>query len=183
MELKEILYDAIKEYGEQRILSDIAQGASSDTINIIMEYCLPSLKEIKGLEAEVNGTLAEVLLHYMLTVALIPSQRKISLDSTDIDIVVPNTKTLISTPKEAILVVFPKTRDAKVIKEQINRLQKIQPNLENIWIILDEDITVDTRVYLLKQGNHTFANIINDLINFSSNKKESKFKIFRISDS
>ena len=180
MEIKDILYQAIFDYQEKRILSDIAQGESPETISAIFNQCVPNLDKIGGNGAETRGALAEGLTHYMLTVSLIPSQRKTSLDAIDIDVAVPDVRTLFSSPKDAIVICFSKSEQAQLIIEQVDKLKKIQPKSENIWLVTDKPISVDVKVYSLDVNQFTFANIINDLISFVSNKKQSKLKIFKI---
>jgi len=180
MEIKDLLYQAISEYGEKRILSDIAQGESPETITTIFEHCIPKLDEIGKNNSEVRGGLAEGLTHYLLTIALIPSQRKTTIQSVDTDIVVPDAKTLSSSPGDVVVISFPKTNDAEKIKKHVDGLKKIQPNLKNIWLVIDEPVTTEAKFYTLDKNEFTFSNMINDLINFTANTKQSKLKIFRI---
>lgn len=180
LELKDILYQAISDYEEKRILSDIAQGESSHTISVIFSHCIPNLDKIGGSKPETRVALAEGLMHYMLTVALIPSQRKTSFDSIDIDVAVPDTKTLASSPEDVVIIYFPKTDKLQAIKEHVDKLRKIQPKSENIWLVTDKPVSTGAKTYALNSDQFTFANIINDLIGFSSNKKQSRLKIFRI---
>ena len=180
LELKDVLYDAISHYGEKRIFSDIVQGDSPDVINTIVEHCLTNLEKLEESKPEMRGALAEGLLHYLLTIALIPSQRKTSFESVDIDVAIPDTKTLSSSPQDVILISFPKTDNPELVKSQINKIKSIQPNTNNIWVVVDDNIKLDAKVYSIKKDGLAFANIINDLISFSSNKKQSKLKIFKI---
>jgi hypothetical protein len=179
LELSEIIYSAISDYGEQRILSDIVQGESPDVIKVIFEHCLENIEKNHPAAADACGTVAEGLLHYLLTVSMIPSQRKTSFQSVEIDIAVPDTRTLVTSPQDVIVISFPKTDDINNIKSQIENIKKIQPNLNNIWVVLEKTKEVGAKVYTLKEPM-TFSNIINDLISFSSNKKQSKLKIFKI---
>src|SRR5579863_4498629 len=141
---------------------------------------MPHLDKIGGNMPETRGALAEGLTHYMLTVALIPSQRKTTFGTIDIDVAVPDTKTLSSSPEDVVIICFSKTDQMQTIREQVDKLKKIQPKSENIWIVTDKPVSADAKVYSLDGDQFTFANIINDLISFSSNKKQSKLKIFRI---
>jgi len=179
LELSEIIYSAISDYGEQRILSDIVQGESPDVIKVIFEHCILNLEKNETVESDTCGAVAEGLLHYLLTVSMIPSQRKTLFQSVEIDIAVPDTRTLTASPQDVIIVSFPKTDNVESIKSQIEKIKKIQPNSNNIWVVLEKDIPVETRVYTLKD-TITFANIVNDLISFLSTKKQSKLKIFKI---
>lgn len=180
LEITDLLYQAISDYQEKRILSDIAQGGSSDVISAIFSHCVSNLDKIGGDMPETRGVLAEGLVHYMLTVALIPSQRKTTLGTIDIDIAIPDARTLSSSPEDAVIICFSKTDQIQTIREQVDKLKKIQPKSTNIWIVTDKPVSSDAKVYSLDENQFTFANIINDLISFSSSKKQSKLKIFRI---
>lgn len=179
MELGEILYGIISEYGEQRILSDIIQGESTEIIKSIFEQCISNLEKNNQVKQDTRVTVAEGLSHYLLTLAMIPSKRKTTFQSVEIDIAVPDTITLGTSPQDVIVISFPKTNDINVIKSQIENMKKVQPNQNNIWVVLDEDMKLGVKTYTLN-GTITFANMINDLISFTSGKKQSKLKIFKI---
>jgi hypothetical protein len=179
LELSEIMHNAISEYGEQRILSDIVQGESVDVIKSILEQCISNIEKIGEMKPDTYVTVSEGLMHYLLTIAMIPSKRKTTFQSVDIDIAVPDTMTLGTSPQDVIMISFPKTNDANAIKSQIENMKKIQPNMNNIWMVLEEDIPCSAKTYTLR-GHMTFTNIINDLISFTSSKKQSKLKIFKI---
>ncbi|MDE1829297.1 MAG: hypothetical protein KGI25_03135 [Thaumarchaeota archaeon] len=180
MEIKDLLYQAISDYQEKRILSDIAQGESTEAISTIFSHCLSNIDKVEGNREAALGTLAEGLTHYLLTVAMIPSQRKVSLQSVEIDVAIPDTRTLSASPDEAIVIYFPKTGKEQDIVENVNKLKKIQPKPDNIWLVVDKPIAVNAKVYTLDKEEFSFAKIINDLISFSAGKKQSKLKIFRI---
>jgi len=179
LELGEIMRNAISEYGEQRILSDIVQGESAEVIKHIFEQCMSNIEKTDGIKPDTRVTVSEGLMHYLLTITMIPSKRKTTFQSVDIDIAVPDTITLGTSPQDVVMISFPKTNDVNIIKSQIENMKKIQPNTNNIWMILEEDVQYGVKTYTL-QGSMTFANIINDLIGFTSNKKQSKLKIFKI---
>lgn len=179
LELSEILYSIISEYGEQRILSDIIQGESSDVIKSIFEQCISKIEKNGEIKPDTRVTIAEGLSHYLLTMAMIPSKRKTTFQSVEIDIAVPDTITLGTSPQDVVVISFPKTNDINVIKSQIESMKKVQPNPDNIWIVLEDDMKLGAKIYTLS-GAMTFANMVNDLIGFTSSKKQSKLKIFKI---
>jgi len=179
LELGEMIYSAISDYGEQRILSDIVQGESPDVIKVIFEHCLSNIEKIEPVKSDTLGSVAEGLLHYLLTVSMIPSQRKTLFQSVEIDIAIPDTRTLDVSPQDVIVVSFPKTDNIDNVQSQIEKIKKVQPNPNNIWLVLENNVPVRAKIYTLKESM-TFANIINDLISFLSNKKQSKLKIFKI---
>ena len=181
MDVKEILYNAINNYKEYRIVSDIAQGNSSEALNAICNECMPLLEKLEGNKSENLISFAESFIHYLLTVALIPSQRKTNHAGIEIDVVIPDVTTLTSSPQDAIIVTFPKTNDHQAIQKRVAELTKIQPHKDNIWFVLENTLPLEARVYVINQNEKThFTNIINGMISFLSNKKQSKLKLFRI---
>ena len=181
MDVKDILYNAIDNYKEYRIVSDIAQGNSSDTLNAICNECIPLLEKLEGNKSENLISLAESFIHYLLAVALIPSQRKIIHAGIEIDVVIPDVTTLASSPQDSIIITFPKTNDHKFLQNQVAELAKIQPHKDNLWVVLENALPLEARAYIINQNEKMrFTNIINDMIGFLSNKKQSKLKLFKI---
>jgi len=133
-----------------------------------------------GEKEEVIGVLATGLLHYLLTNALITSQRKIDFNGTDVDIVVPDIKTLEKDPKKTLLICIPKSSDVNAINEKIAQLEKIQPEKENIWLVLSESIQVKNKSFVLSKKNNTFSKIVFEIAKFSNVGGSNKFKILRI---
>ena len=65
--------------------------------------------------------------------------------------------------------------------KRVMELTKIQPHKENIWFVLDNELSLEVKTYKIDNtGKETFSNIINDIIWFTSNRKQSKLKIFKI---
>lgn len=180
MEIKEILYNSIDKHSRY-IVSDIAQGKSSEVIETIYEECKDQLEKLDGNKSEVLGTFAEGLVHYLLTTALIPSQRKITFNDVYVDILIPDIKILGTSPQDALIISFPKTNDISIIKNRLTEIIKIQPIKENTWFVLENEIGIGTRTYTINNKcDFPFSNIINDIIGFLTNKKQSKLKLFRI---
>ena len=180
MEIKEILYNSIDKH-DQYLVSDIAQGKSSEVIETICEECKDQLDKLDDNKSEILGTFAEGLIHYLLTTALIPSQRKITFNDVYVDIIIPDIKILGTSPRDALVISFPKTNDVLTIKNRLVEIAKIQPIKENIWLVLENEVDVGTRIYVISnKGEFLFSNIINDIIGFLTNKKQSKLKLFRI---
>lgn len=180
MDIKEILYNSIDNYSKY-IVSDIAQGKSSEVIETICKECKDQLDNIEGNKSEILGTFAEGLVHYLLTTALIPSQRKITFNDVYVDISIPDVKILGASPQDALIISFPKTNNVSTIKNRLTELTKIQSTKENIWFVLEDEIDIGIRVYSINnKGNFPFSNMVNDVIGFLTNKKQSKLKLFRI---
>ncbi|MGI0010619.1 MAG: hypothetical protein ACREAE_04380, partial [Nitrosopumilaceae archaeon] len=144
MEIKEVLYNSIDNHSEY-IVSDIVQGKSSEIIEIIYTECKDQLDKLEGNKSELLGTFAEGLVHYLLTTALIPSQRKITFNDIDVDVVIPDVKILSTSPQDALIISFPKTNDVSTIKNRLTEIIKIQPVKENIWFVLENGTEIGTR--------------------------------------
>ncbi len=120
------------------------------------------------------------MLHYLLTNALITSQRKIECEGIEIDIIVPDVKTLEKDPKKTLLICIPKSSYPKTINEKTSVLEKIQPEKENIWLVLSEDISTGKKSFVLSKDNNTFSKIIFEIAKFSNVGGSNKFKILRV---
>ena len=118
-------------------------------------------------------------MHYFLTLAIIPSQRKISQKDVEIDIVMPDLRTLLSNPKDSLIIVFPKSNNKDLIKKRILDLEKIHSVKENIWLVLDEDLEFKNKTYLIENGTNSLNKILDDIIEFYSSRKQSKLKIIK----
>ena len=177
--IKDIVYQFIDEYTEKKIQSELSKGKSQHILDSLISKCIEKIIRLEGNKEENIGKFAESTLHYFLTVLMISSQRKISLDDTDIDIVIPDLKTLKETPENALIIYFPKTTDQNKIQKQILKLSKIQPVNDNIWIVLSEKLQTNLRSYIINLKEKTFTNILENIREFEKTKKNSKFKIFR----
>jgi hypothetical protein len=175
--IKDYLFEYIE--NSKIIPSLIVEKKFDVIIEDITKNCYDKVVSM-GEKEEAVGILATGLLHYLLTNALITSQRKIDYDGVDIDIVVPDTKTLEKDAKQTLLVCIPKSKDINAINEKIARLEKIQPEKENIWLVLSEDIQVDKKSFVLSKENNTFSKIIFEIAKFSNVGGSNKFKILRI---
>ena len=126
------------------------------------------------------GVLATGILHYLLTNALLNSQRKVEYKGMELDIIVPDVKTLEKDSKMSLIICIPKSSDKQKIEEKISQLEKIQPSKENIWVVLSENIELDKKTFVLSKENSTFSKIIFEIAQFSNVGGANKFKILRI---
>jgi hypothetical protein len=126
------------------------------------------------------GIFATGLLHYLLTNALLPSQRKIKHQGIEIDIVIPDLKILKTDPMRTLIIYIPKTLDKQIIEQKLGNLQKIQPQKENIWLVLTQKLDFQYKTYVIEKKNLTFSKIIYDISQFVNVQGQNKFKILRI---
>ena len=175
--IKDYLFDYIKK--SDTISKLISEKKFDIIINEIVENCYDQIISMDKKEESV-GILATGILHYLLTNALLNSQRKVEHKGLELDIVIPDVKTLEKDAKMTLVILIPKSSDKKIINEKISQLSKIQPIKENIWAVLSDEIKTDCKSFVLSKKNNSFAKIIFDIAQFSNVGKSNKFKILRI---
>jgi hypothetical protein len=111
----------------------------------------------------VIGTLSEAVLHFMLTISTLPSVRKMRLNSElVIDVVIPNLRILKINPSRSIIVQF--IKEEKDLNK-VSKLHFIQPNSENICLVLRKPLTVAKyKTYSIFPDS--YSNIIVDIHSF-----------------
>jgi hypothetical protein len=167
IEKSEIIPNLIIEKKFDQIIEDVTTNFYDQIISM-------------GDKDESVGILATGLLHYLLTNALITSQRKIEYEGNEIDIIIPDVKTLEKDPKKTLLICIPKSSDPKIINEKINQLETVQPETDNIWIVLSENIQTEKKSFILEKENNSFSKIIFEIAKFSNVGGSNKFKILRV---
>ncbi|MDP8906275.1 MAG: hypothetical protein M3M88_02000, partial [Thermoproteota archaeon] len=95
MDIKEILYNEIDNVGKNHIRILLSNNVynSKTIIDSLFNKCSVLLNKDNLFEDEFT-LFAEALLHFVLTMSMIPAERKINVDGIDIDILVPNSKNL-----------------------------------------------------------------------------------------
>ena len=105
--IKDYLFDYIKK-SEEKIQKLIAEKKFAEIIDDVITNCYDKVITI-GTKEESVGVLATGLLHYLLTNALINSQRKVECQGIELDIIIPDIKTLENDPKKTLLICIPKS--------------------------------------------------------------------------
>ena len=175
--IKDLLFEYIEK--SNNIENLIREKKFDVIINEIIENCYDKIILMDKKE-EAVGILATGILHYILTNALLNSQRKVDYQGMELDIVIPDTRTLEKDAKMTLLILIPKSSDKKIIDEKISQLRKIQPTKDNIWVVLSEDISIDCKSFVLSKENDSFSKIIFEIAQFSNVSGSNKFKILRI---
>jgi hypothetical protein len=173
--VKEYLFNYIQN-SEEKFQQLFSQTKMDKIINDIVENCY----EITQDKEDNLGVLATGILHYMLTNAMLASQRKVQHQGIEVDIVIPDIKTLEKDPKKTLIILIPKTSDKKVIQEKLKELQKIQPENQNIWLVLARDLGCDNKTFVISKEGEDFSKIIFDIAQFVNVQGQNKFKILRI---
>jgi len=175
--IKDLVFDYIEK--SNNITNLIYEKKFDFIINEIIENCYDKII-LMGKKEEAVGILATGILHYLLTNALLNSQRKVDYQGVELDIVIPDIRTLEKDTKMTLLILIPKTSDVTIINKKIANLKKIQPVKENIWVVLSEDIPLDCKSFVLSKEKNTFSKIIFEIAQFSNVNGSNKFKILRI---
>jgi len=175
--VKEYLFSYI-EKSEKKFQDLFSQSKMDEIIDDILDNCYHKVALMNNKE-ESLGVLATGLLHYMLTNAMLTSQRKVKHQGVAIDIVIPDLKTLEKDPKMTLIICIPKTLDKNAIKEKLEQLQKIQPEKQNIWLVLTQDLGFD-KTFVIQKEKSSFSSIIYDIAQFVNVQGQNKFKILRV---
>ena len=176
--IKDFLFDYLKK-SEKRIQELISQSKFTEIIDDVLENCYDKVV-LMGEKEENLEILATGLLHYLLTNVVISSQRKIEHNGIQIDIIIPDLKTLQIDPKKTLIVCIPKTSDKNTIEQKLDQLQKIQPIKDNIWLVITKKMDFQNKTYVIEKKNSSFSKIIYDIAQFVNVQGQSKFKILRI---
>ncbi len=176
--VKEYLFDYLSK-SDERIQKLISNKKFSEITEEIIVNCYDKIITL-GERDESVGILATGMLHYLLTNALLNSQRKVEYQGIEIDIVIPDIKTLEKDPKKTLLIYISKSSNKEIIEERISQLEKIQPEKENIWVVLSENISINKKYFVLSKESNSFSKIIFEIAQFSNVHGTNKFKILRI---
>ena len=148
METTALLYSVIDEIGKEKIQSDVTYDIrlTRHYIEMIMDKCE---KRIEAADEETLGSLCEGLLHFMLTACTLPSTRKVQINNTDIDIIIPSLQTMKNFPNKSLLIQI--SKEVNGIKQaQINEIARFQPNNKNIWVISKRPLSIRYINYTIK---------------------------------
>jgi len=176
--VKEYLFSYIKK-SEKQFQKLFSQKKMDVIINDITKNCYQKVSLMNNKE-ESLGVFATGILHYMLTNAFLTSQRKIEHKGIEIDIIIPDLKTLEKDPKKTLIICIPKESNENSIKEKLNQIHKIQSEKQNIWFVLTRDIELKVKTYVIQKENSSFSKIIYDIANFVNVQGSNKFKILRV---
>jgi hypothetical protein len=190
VEIKEILYDEIDRIGKNHIRTLLTNDISNSRtiIDLILNNCSNLINKDSIYEDEFVS-LSEALLHFILTMSMIPAERKISIDDTPIDILVPNSKYLKMNNDNAIIIHFIKDKNEN-INETIAKLSSIQKNTNNIWIVsssssLLNNIDLDIHTFIVTPSLSiptAITTTINNNHQDSSSSSSSCRSIFHFSE-
>lgn len=153
--MKNELYSVLNDFGKENIQIEFQNNINSSIPKIkeILSKTIATIYEKKeNIDSDYNNfekslsILCEAFLHFLLTITSLPSQRKIMLNELEIDLVIPDIKTLYKDPKKTLIIKFDK--DLSTI-EYIKKLDNIQKIKENIWIVSATPLEINYRNYVI----------------------------------
>lgn len=168
--MKNELYSVLNEFGKENIQIEFQNNINSSIPKIkeILYKTIATIYEKKdNIDSDSNNfekplsILCESFLHFLLTTTSLPSQRKIMLNELEIDLVIPDIKTLYKDPKKTLIIIFYKDSSTS---EYIKKLDKIQKNKENIWLVSSTPLDINYRNYVLYENKEEYQTL------FTNNK-------------
>jgi hypothetical protein len=185
-EIKWILYSVIEdEAGKEKIQTEITSDIklSRKYIELIMNKCIAKLDSESNDDdyyfyATIVTTLSEALLHFMLTICTLPSERKIPIkNDLSLDVIIPSLQILKTRPEKSIIVQFIKE---KMDLNRVSELESLQPHHKNIWLVSAKPLTTKyTTYYVLPNAklDNKYSNIIIDIDNFLRETGDKSFRL------
>ena len=174
--VKDALYAEIDKIGQKHVHTLLSEGKFSELFEKIYESSINKIDENID-EYEKHGTLAESFTHYLFTEMLIPSQRKITFENIELDMIIPNTTELQKNVNNVIFIHFAKTYKNDEIKQKIQKMKEIQKSDANIWIISKESIPIPQVSYTTQKNS--FSRFLKDAQDFVKIKEMNKLNIFK----
>ncbi len=168
--MKNELYSVLNEFGKENIQIEFQSNINSSIPKIkeILSKTIATIYEKKFIiDSDSNNfekplsILCESFLHFLLTTTSLPSQRKIMLNELEIDLVIPDIKTLYKDPKKTLIIIFNKD---SFTREYIKKLDNIQKNKENIWLVSSTPLDINYRNYVLYENKEEYQTL------FTNNK-------------
>jgi hypothetical protein len=189
-EIKQILYSVIEdEIGKKTIQTEITSDIklSRKYIELIMSKCIAKLDSESNDDdidddyfyATTVTVLSEALLHFMLTICTLPSERKIATkNNLALDVIIPSLQTLKVKPEKSVIVQFIKK---KTDLNKVSQLESLQPHHKNVWLVSAKPLSTTkyTTYYVLPNAkpDNKFSNIIIDIDNFLRETGDKSFRL------
>jgi hypothetical protein len=153
--MKNELYSVLNDFGKENIQIEFQNNINSSIPKIkeILSKTIATIyKKKENIDSDYNNfektlsILCESFLHFLLTTTSLPSQRKIMLNELEIDLIIPDIKTLYKDPKKTLIIKFDKNSS---INEYLEKLDNIQKNKENIWLVSSTPLDINYRNYVI----------------------------------
>ncbi|MDE0525469.1 MAG: hypothetical protein OXI27_02565 [Thaumarchaeota archaeon] len=165
---KAVLFDYIQK--SDAVPRLVAAGRADAAAQDMVRACHGGVAELFEPPGMASGVLATGIMHYVLTRMLVRSQRSIRHGGVDLDIVIPDAKTLAEDPGRALVICVPKTADAAAIRGALRGAVGVQPVPGNVWLVLPEEAAkggpYGARSFVVARDGGSFARIFAEIREF-----------------
>ena len=173
-DIKDILYSAIAKIGKDKIRMEVI-----NEIEMSERRCNEILEESKkrmtnNLDDESFANLCEALLHFLLTVSLLPSERKVTWKGAELDLVIPSLKMLNKSPDKTLVIQIIKGNE---VLRKMEDAKSVQPHDANIWTVSAKQLEIDHKNYYVGSNLFPYSRIIIDINAFLAHKGERGLKL------
>jgi hypothetical protein len=173
-DIKDVLYSAIAKIGKDKIRMEVIND-----IEMSERRCNEILEESKkrmtnNLDDESFANLCEALLHFLLTVSLLPSERKVTWKSAELDLVIPSLKILNKSPDKTLVIQIIKGNE---VLRKMGDAKSVQPHDVNIWTVSAKRLEIDHKNYYVGSSLFPYSRIIIDINAFLAHKGERGLKL------
>ena len=185
MSIKNDLYSVLNDCGKDSLQIEFQNNINSSVHKIREIICKTIELRYKNKETLDNDNyddsekplsiLCEALLHFLLTITSLPSQRKIILKDLEIDLIIPDLKNLNKDPKKNLIIKFDKDSSTINYVERLHNTISIYR--ENVWIVSPTplDINSKNRNYIIYKNKKDEKSNILFTDNTNMNKKNNYF--------
>ena len=171
--VKEIVFEYIDSVGKENIRTILSTTHGEAFLRKASDACLSKVASL-GMQNSKSTALA-ALLHFTLSLSAVSSHRKVDYDGTELDIVIPNIRTLRITPESALVICILTENDidAQAKVDKIASLVGTQPKIMLVMIPSANNMKYDT----YSVDDHTFENIIKDARVFLETSNNNTLRI------
>ncbi len=173
-DIKDILYSAIAKMGKDKIRMEVI-----NEIEMSERRCIEILEECKkkmtnNLDEESFVDLCEALLHFMLTASLLPSERKVTWQGAELDLVIPSVKMLNKSPDKTLVIQIIKGNE---VLKKIKDAKSVQPHDVNIWTVSARRLEIDYKNYYVGSSVFPYPKIVMDINAFLVQKGDRGLRL------
>jgi hypothetical protein len=174
-----VVYDAINEIGKQKIRSDVISNIKIADEYIQRLFSRSSEQFSNKLDSNSLVTMFEILLHFMLTACIIPSQRKVKISHLTVDLVIPNLHTLSKSPNDAIIIQFIRSDKDMTTIDEILSILKLKSEELNMWLITTLDLHSKGSTYVINLSGSrvVHSHIIRDIDIFLKERRDKSLRL------
>ncbi len=142
----------------------VSRDKYGDIVRAALRACENMVSDAEDLKVVATG-----LLHYIITRAAIPSQRKVDAGDTFLDIVIPGIRDMRRRPQSTLIILI--CGDCSDVQERMGRVKKIQPNPDNLWLLAQDCQTMESPCYTIRES---MADMVEDMIRFAREHNQHK---------